>query len=42
MRIKRVSVGRYKNLHDFECKFLDSNISAFIKDKESEFALVAN
>lgn len=30
MRIKRVSVGRYKNLHDFECKFLDSNISAFI------------
>ena len=30
MRIKRVSVGRYKNLHDFECKFFDSNISAFI------------
>ena len=25
MRIKRVSVGRYKILHDFECKFLDSN-----------------
>lgn len=30
MRIKTVSIERYKNLHDFECKFSDSNISAFI------------
>lgn len=35
MRIKTVSIERYKNLHDFECKFSDSNISAFIGNNGS-------
>ena len=30
MRIKRISIGKYKNLIDFECEFSDSNIAAFI------------
>lgn len=35
MRIKKISIGRYKNLHDFECEFSDSNISAFIGNNGS-------
>lgn len=35
MRIKTVSIERYKNLHDFECEFSDSNISAFIGNNGS-------
>ena len=30
MRIKRITVKKYKNLVDFDCEFSDSNISAFI------------
>lgn len=30
MRIKRITVKKYKNLNDFDCVFSDSNISAFI------------
>lgn len=30
MRIKRITVKKFKNLVDFDCEFSDSNISAFI------------
>ena len=30
MRIKKVSVKKFKNLTNFECEFSESNISAFI------------
>lgn len=30
MRIKRISIRKYKNLLNFECEFSASNISAFI------------
>lgn len=35
MRIKRIFVGKYKNLENFECVFSDSNISAFIGNNGS-------
>lgn len=35
MRIKRISVQKYKNLVDFECIFSDSSISAFIGNNGS-------
>lgn len=35
MRIKKVSIERYKNLHNFECVFSDSNIAAFIGNNGS-------
>lgn len=41
MRIKTVSIERYKNLHDFECEFSDSNISAFMKPLERNLLQVA-
>lgn len=35
MRLKRVAVGKYKNLVNFECAFSESNISAFIGNNGS-------
>ena len=35
MRLKRIYVGRYRNLIDFECEFSDSKISAFIGNNGS-------
>lgn len=35
MRIKKVSVEKYKNLLNFECEFSDSNIAAFIGNNGS-------
>ena len=35
MRLKRIHVGKYKNLIDFECEFSESNISAFIGNNGS-------
>lgn len=35
MRIKRISVEKYKNLENFECEFPNSNISAFIGNNGS-------
>lgn len=35
MRIKKISVEKYKNLVDFECEFSDSNIFAFIGNNGS-------
>lgn len=35
MRIKKVSIGKYKNLDDFECSFSASNITAFIGNNGS-------
>lgn len=35
MRIKKISVEKYKNLVNFECEFSDSNISAFIGNNGS-------
>lgn len=35
MRIKRISIEKYKNLVDFKCEFSDSNISAFIGNNGS-------
>ena len=35
MKLKRISVQKYKNLADFKCEFSDSNISAFIGNNGS-------
>lgn len=35
MRIKKISIEKYKNLVNFECEFSDSNISAFIGNNGS-------
>ena len=35
MRIKRISIEKYKNLVEFKCDFSDSNISAFIGNNGS-------
>lgn len=35
MKLKRISVKKYRNLIDFQCEFSDSNISAFIGNNGS-------
>lgn len=35
MKLKRISVQKYKNLVDFKCEFSDSNVSAFIGNNGS-------
>ena len=35
IKIKRISIEKYKNLVDFECEFSESNISAFIGNNGS-------
>lgn len=35
MRLRKIRIGKYKNLKDFECEFGESNISAFIGDNGS-------
>lgn len=35
MRIRKISIEKYKNLKNFECEFSDSNISAFIGNNGS-------
>lgn len=35
MRVKKISIGKYKNLVDFKCDFSGSNISAFIGNNGS-------
>ena len=35
MRIRKISIEKYKNLVNFECEFSDSNISAFIGNNGS-------
>lgn len=35
MRLQRISIKKYKNLHDFDCIFSDVNISAFIGNNGS-------
>lgn len=35
MRLKKIFIGRYKNISNFECELSDSNISAFIGNNGS-------
>ena len=35
MRLKKIKIGKYKNLSNFECEFSNSNISAFIGNNGS-------